>query len=92
MADLLPCPFCGGADRLEVFDCIGAPNIRCANCDVHGPPGYKDGPHAAWNARAAYRWKREATAVLADIADKKQLDADLEKRLADAIADFKKKF
>ena len=30
--------------------------------------------------------------LLADIIDKKQLDADLEKRLADAIADFKKKF
>ena len=29
--------------------------------------------------------------LLADIIDKKQLDADLEKRLADAITDYKKK-
>ncbi|MEK7721701.1 MAG: F0F1 ATP synthase subunit alpha, partial [Elusimicrobiota bacterium] len=30
--------------------------------------------------------------LLADITDKKQLDAELEKRLADAITDFKKSF
>jgi len=39
------------------------------------------------------KYLRDAYAnLLADIADKKHLDAELEKRLADAIADFKKKF
>ena len=39
------------------------------------------------------KYLRDAYAnLLADIADKKHLDAELEKRLADAITDFKKKF
>ena len=63
MADLLPCPFCGGTN----LSVVGA-WVEC-ECCAFGP-GHDDADgRAAWNSRADDRWKREATAVLADIAD-----------------------
>jgi Lar family restriction alleviation protein len=35
---LLPCPFCGGAARIERIDPIGVINIICSVCNTLGPP------------------------------------------------------
>lgn len=57
MAELKPCPFCGGTD-IEVFDC-GGWETHCASCYASGQSSGHDGAPftkeqaiAAWNRRA----------------------------------------
>lgn len=57
MADLLPCPFCGGeAEKLTSTD--GFTSIGCLNCNpffgVMVQRGTEAEAIAAWNTRAAY--------------------------------------
>lgn len=59
MGDLLPCPWCGKTDGLDIYGTL-APQIWCGNCDLYGPAGRSiDGAHAAWNTRATPKPRRD---------------------------------
>lgn len=55
MAELLPCPFCGGTDIiLNGYWCADFKGFyaRCLNCEVSGTPkGTKRSAIKAWNTR-----------------------------------------
>lgn len=55
MAELKPCPFCGGSN-LRVTDSCGylEMSVECADCDASGPYGWPDDRESAveqWNKR-----------------------------------------
>lgn len=53
MADLLPCPFCGGETyRDSSADCTGTPMVGCMDCSAHVVAGTQVGAETAWNRRA----------------------------------------
>ncbi len=56
MADLKPCPFCGGDAEL-VHMAITAYDVRCGTpgCYGNNPEFSKDGAVVSWNTRAAER-------------------------------------
>lgn len=48
--ELLPCPFCGDTNRLE----IGSLGVQCMNCSAVGPGFHKHTAVESWNKRAAH--------------------------------------
>lgn len=61
MSDLLPCPFCGNSDGVEVVAEGFAPWVKCHTCGADGPDIYeaeertpsRDEAVAVWNHRPA---------------------------------------
>ena len=53
MAELKPCPFCGGVEKLSVCGWADQYWVSCDNCETEGPSG-ETPPEAieAWNRRA----------------------------------------
>ncbi len=57
MADLLPCPFCGGkAERIDIEDGdnVGGSCVTCTTCNASGNVefGFKENFVSNWNRRA----------------------------------------
>lgn len=51
-ADLLPCPFCGGIDALEVKSADGRSSVICQDCYVEVAfRSGSDSPADLWNRR-----------------------------------------
>ena len=65
--ELLPCPFCGGADiAISVDENQGNKwgSAVCFSCSAVGPEvrtGYETHPEASWRAEAAAEWNRRAS-------------------------------
>jgi Lar family restriction alleviation protein len=70
---LLPCPFCGGEERLITSNEFGGFCISCESCNAVGPPSEYDPEEMreAWNTRASTPSPtvQEAAKVLAEWFD-----------------------